>query len=231
MTGAGRPSQSSPGFPIGFAHRGGRGGERPNSLAAFAVALDLGANGLESDVWLTADGVPVLDHDGRVGRWFSLRRRSLRRLRHAELPAHLPSLAELYQRCGIDFALSLDIRDPAVAPAVVAVARRYGATERLWLVGHRPPVADWAALDPQLHVVAGAAGLDLHRLRAAGGAALNLPYRLWNSSRVAAVHAAGLRAFGWEAHEPARIQALLDLGCDAVYSDDVAALVHAVRAA
>ncbi len=31
------------------------------------LALRLGATGLESDVWLTADGVPVLDHDGVVG--------------------------------------------------------------------------------------------------------------------------------------------------------------------
>ena len=37
-----------------------------NTLPAFARAVELGATGLESDVWLTADGVAVLDHDGEL---------------------------------------------------------------------------------------------------------------------------------------------------------------------
>ena len=52
--------------PIAFAHRGARAHARENTLEAFALGLRLGATGLESDVWLTADGVPVLDHDGVV---------------------------------------------------------------------------------------------------------------------------------------------------------------------
>jgi glycerophosphoryl diester phosphodiesterase len=65
--------------PIGFAHRGARAHAQENTIEAFALGLRLGATGLESDVWLTNDGVPVLDHDGvaRVGR----RRRSLDQLR------------------------------------------------------------------------------------------------------------------------------------------------------
>ena len=53
--------------PIGFAHRGARAHAPENTLEAFRLALRLGATGLESDVWLTADGVAVLDHDGAVG--------------------------------------------------------------------------------------------------------------------------------------------------------------------
>ena len=34
-------------------------------LAAFSRALEMGAAGLESDVWVTADGQAVLDHDGQ----------------------------------------------------------------------------------------------------------------------------------------------------------------------
>ncbi len=52
--------------PILFAHRGARAHARENTIEAFALALRLGATGLESDVWITADGVAVLDHDGVV---------------------------------------------------------------------------------------------------------------------------------------------------------------------
>ena len=34
-----------------------------NTIEAFELALRLGASGLESDVWITADGVAVLDAD------------------------------------------------------------------------------------------------------------------------------------------------------------------------
>ena len=80
--------------PIAFAHRGARAHARENTLAAFQLALRLGATGLESDVWLTADGVPVLDHDGVVRA--GLRTRPIGTLARAELPPHIPSLAELY---------------------------------------------------------------------------------------------------------------------------------------
>ncbi|MCU1376632.1 MAG: putative phosphodiesterase, partial [Actinomycetia bacterium] len=61
--------------PIGFAHRGARAHAPENTLAAFTLATRLGATGLESDVWLTADGVAVLDHDGVVRH--GLRRRPI----------------------------------------------------------------------------------------------------------------------------------------------------------
>src|SRR6476619_1442690 len=54
--------------PIAFGHRGARAHAQENTLESFALALRLGATGLESDVWLTTDGVPVLDHDGVVRR-------------------------------------------------------------------------------------------------------------------------------------------------------------------
>jgi glycerophosphoryl diester phosphodiesterase len=44
-------------------HRGARGLRPENTLPSFEAALDAGATSLETDVHLTADGVPVLIHD------------------------------------------------------------------------------------------------------------------------------------------------------------------------
>lgn len=56
------PDPLDPG-PAGFAHRGLHGGGIPeNSLAAFRAALDKGA-GIECDLRLSADGVPMIFHD------------------------------------------------------------------------------------------------------------------------------------------------------------------------
>src|SRR6476620_8565014 len=124
--------------PIAFAHRGARAHAPENTLESFVLARRLGATGLESDVWCTTDGVPVLDHDGIVGWRF--RRQPISTVTRAELPAHVPALAGVYAECGTDFDLSLDGKDPDAAAATVAVARAAGAAapERLWLCHH-----DW----------------------------------------------------------------------------------------
>src|SRR5881398_1426129 len=110
--------------PIAFAHRGARAHAPENTLESFALALRLGATGLESDVWLTADGVPVLDHDGVVKA--GLRRKAIGDVRSAELPPHIPSLAELYEGCGTALPLSLDVKDSGAAAPTLAVAREAG---------------------------------------------------------------------------------------------------------
>lgn len=54
--------------PQVLAHRGDARNEPENTLPAFAAALSRGADGVELDVRLTRDGVPVVIHDGTVDR-------------------------------------------------------------------------------------------------------------------------------------------------------------------
>lgn len=54
--------------PLVIAHRGASGFAPENTLAAFKLALALGAEGVELDVQLSADGHPVVIHDARVNR-------------------------------------------------------------------------------------------------------------------------------------------------------------------
>ncbi|MDN6387340.1 MAG: glycerophosphodiester phosphodiesterase, partial [Corynebacterium sp.] len=51
-----------------IAHRGASGYRPELTLAAYELAVELGADGLEGDVRLTADGVPVVIHDATVDR-------------------------------------------------------------------------------------------------------------------------------------------------------------------
>ncbi|HET9012802.1 MAG TPA: glycerophosphodiester phosphodiesterase, partial [Gemmatimonadaceae bacterium] len=56
------------GRPRVFAHRGGSALAPENTLAAFEQGLRAGADGLELDVRLSADGVPVVVHDPTLDR-------------------------------------------------------------------------------------------------------------------------------------------------------------------
>jgi glycerophosphoryl diester phosphodiesterase len=54
--------------PLVFAHRGGAGLAPENTLPAFQRGLAEGADGLEFDVRLSADGVPMVIHDATLDR-------------------------------------------------------------------------------------------------------------------------------------------------------------------
>ncbi len=51
-----------------FAHRGASGYAPENTLEAFALAIRQGADGIELDVQLSSDGIPVVIHDETVDR-------------------------------------------------------------------------------------------------------------------------------------------------------------------
>lgn len=55
-------------LPFIVAHRGASKQEHENTLKAFAKAIELGADYIETDVRKTADGVLILHHDSKVGR-------------------------------------------------------------------------------------------------------------------------------------------------------------------
>src|SRR5215472_2464546 len=57
--------------PLVFAHRGGGALAPENTMAAFANALAVGADGVELDVHLSQNGVVVVHHDRTVDRMTS----------------------------------------------------------------------------------------------------------------------------------------------------------------
>ena len=54
--------------PLVIAHRTTMGHAPENTLAGIRRALDMGCDGVEIDVRLCADGVPVLFHDDQLER-------------------------------------------------------------------------------------------------------------------------------------------------------------------
>ena len=221
---------------IGFAHRGAPvAGTRENTLAAFTHALRHGAHALESDVWLAADGVPILDHDGMVRS--GLRRRPISTLPATNVPSWMPPLSELYAATGDDVELCLDVKDPAAAGPVVEVARRHGRPGRLWLCGTAGQVRSWHPLAEEARLVVSTTLRTGASRRAdegrideaatAGAAALNLRAPEWNADRVRRCHDQHLLAFAWDVRQRAVLELMRELGCDAIFSDFLTLLAAA----
>lgn len=218
---------------LAFAHRGGRGHGPDNDLDTFATALARGARGLETDAWLTADGAVVLDHDG-VHRAAARRRMPLGHVRRADLPAHIATLDDLYERCGADFDLAVDVRLPEVGGAVIDVARRHQALHRLWLVAATSEHVDgWRACSDQVHLAVTLRLADRRRtvladVAAAGAEAVNMRWPWWTCALVADVHRRGLRAFGYDVQSALAVRRCRRLALDGIFSDHVARLHKAI---
>lgn len=133
-----------------IAHRGASGSAPENTLAAFDLAVRQGADAIELDVRLTADGVPVVLHDATLDRTTNgcgpLRSLTLAQLEELDAGARfttdrgrtfpfrcsdvrVPTLAEVL-RAIPGVPMIVDVKEPAAAEAVRQVLLEEAAVGR-----------------------------------------------------------------------------------------------------
>ena len=208
-------------------------------MAAFRLAVKLGATGFESDVWLTNDGVAVLDHDGWVGpRW---RRRPIADTVSTALPKHIPTLAELADLAQVhQLALSLDIKDAAAYDVVARtladvssdlVNRSFICCEDFGLLQTIAPRLRNLQLIDSSRLASMKTGPErrLADLSNLGVVGLNMHHTDWNGGLVTLAHRFNRLAFAWDAQFEYQLTTTLLMGIDGLYSDWVDRMVDAAR--
>ena len=208
-------------------------------MAAFRLAVKLGATGLESDVWLTNDGVAVLDHDGCVGpRW---RRRPIADTISSALPEHIPTLAELAELAQLhQLALSLDIKDAAAYDVVSRtladvsselVGRSFICCEDFELLQTIAPRLRNLQLIDSSRLATMKTGPErrLADLSNLGVVGLNMHHTDWNGGLVTLAHRFNRLALAWDAQFEYQLTTTLLMGIDGLYSDWVDRMVDAAR--
>jgi glycerophosphoryl diester phosphodiesterase len=217
------------------AHRGSpdpASGIGENTLEAFARARRLGADGVELDVRRTADGALAVHHDPvvpGVGPVAELRR--------ADLPSHIPLLAEALAAC-TGLTVNIEIKnlpgepgfdpDERVAADVAALVVEGAWASSVVISSFWPPtleavrrahpdlatgllLASWS--DPAQAVAAA-----LER----GCAALHPHRDLVSRPLVDQAHRAGLAVAAWTVDDAPQLSAMAAAGVDTVITDDVA---------
>jgi glycerophosphoryl diester phosphodiesterase len=230
--------------PLFIAHRGASAEAPENTLAAFRRALELGADGVELDVQVTRDGVPVVFHDatlvrltGNRGRIAQFSSRELRefRVRGEGIPALVEVLGLVRDRA----IVQIELKSGTPVPPVVSAIRRARAANSVVLASFESElVAAAHALAPRiprmlihegrwsrpaspLARASRIAGL-LAKLGAAG---VSLNYRAIPSARfVDALKSRGFCVWCWTVNDPRVMLRLARLGADAILSDDPALL-------
>jgi len=232
--------------PLLLGHRGARHAAPENTFAAFDLALDEGAEGVELDVRLNASGEVIVCHDVTLERVTEGRdRRSLHKMSSSECSAirlaqgeRLPRLsdvidwAERRQAC-VNIELKMDghRRWPLVR-AVALMTRERALSGNLLVSSFNPlAVVTHRALAPGVPtawLVESRLMAELSPLRSTGSVALHPKESLVTASAISSWKRRGQRVHVWTVNAAARAQELAALGVDCLITDNPGLLKSAL---
>ena len=205
------------------AHRGASAYDVENSLSAFRLAAAMGADGVELDIHVTADGVPVVHHDPVAGR-YPIWRTALEELRRHRLAngEPIPTLAEALETIGHDLQVFIEVKglaerhDRALLEVLAAgtAPKRYAVHSFDHRIVHR-----LRQQHPELSVGVLSTSYPIDPVRQARDAGA---MRLWqqeslvDDALISACRAAEVLVYAWTVDESDRMRTLASLGVDAV---------------
>ncbi|MFQ4150585.1 glycerophosphodiester phosphodiesterase family protein [Arthrobacter sp. LAPM80] len=244
-----------------YAHRGVSAHLPENTLPAFSRASELGVDGIELDVHLSADLLPMVIHDDTADRTTN-GRGSITEFTSSQLGRldagdgqGVPTLAQVLELAAGKLRVNIELKDAASADAVAAAAAAVPGLD--WFASS----ANWLALARLRHIRPEAMiyPLCVGRLEKLGAmlagdgiqeqftgrglmAAIDFALAhgaeglsIWENGLdavdVAAIHSAGLQAWAWTVNDPARARELAAIGVDALCTDDPELIQRAVAGA
>ncbi|MER5206993.1 glycerophosphodiester phosphodiesterase [Streptomyces sp. NPDC002825] len=220
------------------AHRGDPYRVRENTLPSIASAIERGADAVEVDVRLTADGVPVLLHDDTLKRLWG-HDRPLSGLSHQLLREltfdGVPTLREALIAAG-DHRLMLDLpggNEDSVR-TIVRTVRECGAQERVAYCAGAVAMLQVRAADPAAEIALTWTSLAPARpvlLDAVRPKWLNYRFGLVSRELTERIHRDGLLVSAWTADTKHTMRKLIKNGIDAVTTNRVDALAAVLRKA
>lgn len=233
--------------PLLLGHRGSRHAAPENTFAAFDLALEEGAEGVELDVRMNAGGDVIVCHDITLERVTDGKdRRAIHDLSTAECRAvrlrdgePLPFLKDVLEwaarrRAVVNIELKMDgQRRAALVLAVAALARHHGCPGDLLLSSFNAlAVLAHRALAPSLAsawLLDWPPAADRPWLARAGQSAVHPKHTLITAERLARWRAHVGRVHTWTVNDPARARELAALGVDCLITDNPGALKQALE--
>lgn len=234
---------SSP--PLVIAHAGGEGLGPSNTIEAMKRSVAVGADILDVDLHMTADGMIVARHDRDVASttdgtgnideltWAEVSQLdAAARWTGERLPApvRVPTLEQILTTFpGIPMSLELKQSEPSMAAELCTVLRRTGRATDVYLSANDDS-AVYEARDvcPEVLLIT-TTYADLDRMRAAdegepSWCALSPigqpPYRAdrFDRQQVDTAHRRGMALFTWTVDDPDVLRTLAEVGVDGVYT-------------
>ncbi|MFL5757758.1 MAG: glycerophosphodiester phosphodiesterase [Chloroflexota bacterium] len=217
----------TPRRPLLLAHRGDWRRAPENSLAALVAALDVPiCDGVEFDVRLAADGVPVVMHDATLRRVHGDERRVDALDPDALAALGIPTLEKALQALPASVVVDLDLKgDEHGATTASVVARHRGPDPATTILSSFSPTTLRQMGDELPRLPRWLNADDLSRSTidmacAVGAAAISAQWRSIHADTVAAVRGAGLDLAAWTARSARTRDRLAAFGLLAICVED-----------
>lgn len=196
-----------------YAHRGASDYAPENTMMAFYLGLYMGANGIETDVRRTKDGVLILHHDDTPARtcgeehttrvesmtWAELRQLNAQKNGLADSIVTLEDFLSHFAHRSITFAIELKQKD--IEADVAEMLRRFDLHKKTFVTSFRLEyIKKFKEIAPEFRVgwlVKEVTDETLSELAAIGGDELCPPADLVTAEQVRTWHAAGFNVRAW----------------------------------
>ncbi|HEX8088438.1 MAG TPA: glycerophosphodiester phosphodiesterase family protein [Blastocatellia bacterium] len=241
--------------PLIIAHRGGAHESTENTIGAFQRAVMVGADGIETDIRLTRDGVIVIYHDEYFGRVEGLaaaqRTRLISDMTYSELSRQtlvpvgedrggrrVPTLDDLLsgvKTALLNIELKRGARFAELVNKTAGSLKNFTELDRVVLESPDLGTAEKlrAALGPRLklHINPGYDDsvpymASLERVLKFKPHSISVSYKKLSREIVELAHKAGVEVWVWTVDSPEIAQAMRLLGVDAIKTDAPAALLE-----
>lgn len=247
--------EKTPKKPLIIAHRGASALAPENTLAAFALALKQGADGIELDVMLTRDKELAVIHDASVDRTTNgnglVAEMTLADLRKLDAGSKfspdfagepIPTLRQVLELTGSRILVNIELKNyahplDALTECVIRLVQEMGLSQSVLLSSFNPLNLSRAKrLDPDIRrgllTFPGKAGA---LLRGPVGKlfsyqALHPYYEDVNPKMVQAQHKMGNQINVWTVDNPVELRRMRDYGVDMLICNDPAAARLALEA-
>lgn len=201
-------------------------------MAAFQAAVEAGADGIEFDVRLSGDGVPVIIHDDTLQRTHGLRRRvadmTAEELRNVRVPS-LRDLFELMSQNELILCLEIKASSPSLPDLCSQLVHEFGFEDRtivecfdlnvLKLISLKTA----ALFEPRFYTDQRL----IDRALEVGASVLALHHRLVKASLIEKAKLAGLRVVVWTVDDPAWVARAQAMGIEALITNDPRTMIEA----
>ncbi len=222
-----------------IAHRGASGHAPENTLAAFRKAAEIGVDGIEMDIRLSADGEVIVLHDAALNRTTDtsgqVSELSLAEIRQADAGdgERVPTFAEALEEIPPDILAFVEIKAIEATERAVRIVQEMDRLDQVVIISFNAEALRLLrSLDSRMPMgllLGGAAatyreassvGLDLlHRAQATGTSTVSANWQLLTPEGVGDIRRRGGSVWTWTVNDVDDIRRVADMGVQAITSD------------
>lgn len=213
-----------------IAHRGANREAPENTLPAFQRALDIGVHGIELDVHLTRDGVPIVHHDAKLLDGGIIEELDLQDIVRR---ANAPTLEEVLRLVDGHCQVYVELKAEYALTPCVDLLRERNAWCALHSFDHRLALAA-RVLAPKLRtgiLVVSRLVDPAHAFHSAHATDLWQHADHLDRGIIAEAHSEGVRVIAWTVNDLTRARALKTIGVDGICTDNPRELLQGLHGA